>query len=54
MRSPGNIEAEFHGLQLPYRGKVRGAGGGAIYGARDVIAGEGRFEVGILYVQFNI
>lgn len=45
MRSSGNIEAEFRGLALPYRGKVRGAGGGAIYGAREVIAGEGGFEV---------
>jgi len=45
VRSRDNAEAEFHGVQLPYRGKVRGAGGGAVYGARDVMAGEGEFEV---------
>ena len=45
MRSKDNIEAEFHGVVLPYRGKVRGAGGGAVYGAREVMAGEGEFEV---------
>ena len=32
-------------MTLPYRGKVRGAGGGAVYGAREVIAGQGEFEV---------
>lgn len=32
-------------MTLSYRGKVRGAGGGAIYGARAVMAGEGEFEV---------
>ena len=45
VRSNDNIEAEFHGLILPYRGKVRGAGGGAVYGAREAVAGEGQFEV---------
>ena len=45
MRSPDNTEAEFRGVLLAYRGKVRGAGGGAIYGARQTMAGEGEFEV---------
>ena len=45
MRTADNIDAEFHGVTLPYRGKVRGAGGGAIYGARAIVAGEGEFEV---------
>lgn len=45
MRSKDNIEADFHGVVLPYHGKVRGAGGGAVYGARDAMAGEGEFEV---------
>jgi len=45
VRSKDNVEAEFRGVVLPYRGKVRGAGGGAVYGSREVLAGEGEFEV---------
>jgi len=40
-----NIEAEFRGVALPYRGKVRRAPGVYVYGAREVMAGEGRYEV---------
>jgi len=45
VRSKDNVEAEFHGVTLPYRGKVRGPKGGAVYGAREAMAGEGEYEV---------